>query len=808
MKNGLLSFRTQKPASQYLPFSYHVTDTVISLKSLEYMSVIKVGGRSHQTTDASSIFQWIENLNTTSRTMLNEHTDIYSYVIRRDQSAYPDGEYSDYFSKSLNEKYKKAFLSDDENTLKVNELYVAIVYKPFGSDLFTGIKKSTINTKESLENLRAESVKEVNSLTDKLCNALHSYGSEVLGTYSETIPETGKEVYFSAPMEVMAYIMNGKEMRVPITKRRFASTIVNSQIKFSKRGELAIRKTATDTDLVGICELNDYDNNTWPGQLDYLLETDFPFVLTNSFTAVSDRSAMGFLKNHKKFMIETGDVGVSQIRDIDNAMDELISGRFCMGLHHCTAMVYAKDIKTVKSRMEAISDDLSKHGLIFKPVTKALEAAFWAQFPSNRKYRPRAKPITSLNFWCFSSFHNFMTGKLTGNPWGNAITGFKTDSKTPFYLNLHETPLKKDSVGKRPAGHTGIFGKTGSGKTVVINFILSMMQKYRTNGVIFDKDRGMENFIRAAGGVYNPILWGEPTGWNPLQLEPTLKNVYFIKEFIADLAVSGSSRELTSDDIEEISTAVDAVMTKATKEERRLDRVMEILPVGDDNRESVHKLLIPWVTGDYKWVFNNRTDNLSLGRGYYGFDTSSFLDKKQVRIPILKYLIHRGDEMIDGSPFLYCFEECWNLCEDQFFLDLIKDKLKTIRKNNGLVVFSTQEPNDVLSSPIGKTFASSLATVICTRNDKAKAEDYKILELSDVEINLIKGMEDNDHRFIVKQGNMSAVARFDLDEFKDEMSILSGSEDTANIVIECIKEFGDTPQIWVPKFYERMRKEL
>jgi type IV secretion system protein VirB4 len=76
-------------------------------------------------------------------------------------------------------------------------------------------------------------------------------------------------------------------------------------------------------------------------------------------------------------------------------------------------------------------------------------------------------------------------------------------------------------------------------------------------------------------------------------------------------------------------------------------------------------------------------------------------------------LTHRGDEMINGEPFAYVFEECWNFCSDEFFIKLIKDKLKTIRKNNGIVIFSTQEPNDVLSSPIGRTFAASLATVIC-----------------------------------------------------------------------------------------------
>lgn len=808
MKKGLLSFRKDYSTAKHIPFGYHLTDSIVSLKDQEFMAVIKVSGMSHQTADEADIYRKIDNLNTMSRTFSTENIEFYSHIIRRDISAYPKGEYEGYFAKALNNKYRNDFLDTSKGTLKVNELYLTIVYNPFGRGVLSSVRRKSVSSYQGVKDIQTDSIKELNASVDKMIMALSDYDCKLLTTYTEKCKTSGRDICFSAPMEVMAYILNGRDIRVPLTNLRFSSTICPSQPKFSKRGEIGVRTYMNESEYIGMVEVYDYDNHTFPGQIDYLLESDFSFVLTNSFSCISNRAADGFLKNHIKFMKETGDASVTQIDMLDRARDNLRSGLFTMGMHHCTVQVWSKDLKKLNACLDTVTNDLSQHGLVMKQLTKALEAGFFAQLPGNARLRPRPKPVTSYNFWCFSSFHNFRTGKIDGNPWGDAVTAFKTDSKTPFYFTPHDSPVNRDSYGTRPTGHTGIFGKTGAGKTALLAFILTMMQKHGIKGIIFDKDRGLENAVRAMGGVYNPVLWGVKTGWNPFQMEPTLENVSFLKEWVADLCTSGTNHVLKESDKRIISEAVDTVMKVAEKSKRGLAILEQMLPQGDEDKVTVGKLLYPWIHGDYAWVFNNETDNLQLHEGYFGFDTTSFCDKQQIRIPILRYLSHRGDEMIDGSPFAYVFEECWYFCKDPFFIKLIQDKLKTIRKENGIVVFSTQEPNDVLSSDIGKTFGASLATIIALRNDGANEEDYKKLNFTDLEISTIKNMAENDRRLIIKQGRVSSIARFDLGNYKDEMNILSGSSDKADILLECIEEAGSEIENWLPFFYERMRKEL
>jgi type IV secretion system protein VirB4 len=87
------------------------------------------------------------------------------------------------------------------------------------------------------------------------------------------------------------------------------------------------------------------------------------------------------------------------------------------------------------------------------------------------------------------------------------VSLLKTASGSPFYFNFHEGDL----------GNTFVCGPSGSGKTVFLNFMLSQLQRHDPQMIFFDKDRGAEIFVRAAGGTYLPLKNGMPTGCAPLK---------------------------------------------------------------------------------------------------------------------------------------------------------------------------------------------------------------------------------------------------------------------------------------------------
>ena len=128
--------------------------------------------------------------------------------------------------------------------------------------------------------------------------------------------------------------------------------------------------------------------------------------------------------------------------------------------------------------------------------------------PGNQHYIARRADISSLNWASYVSLHNYPAGKRAGNHWGDAIALLQTKSATPYAFNFHSGDV----------GNFTVVGPTGTGKTVVLTFLLAQAQRHQPASFFFDRDRGAELFIRALGGWYDVLRPGVPAGLNPLQL--------------------------------------------------------------------------------------------------------------------------------------------------------------------------------------------------------------------------------------------------------------------------------------------------
>ena len=149
------------------------------------------------------------------------------------------------------------------------------------------------------------------------------------------------------------------------------------------------------------------------------------------------------------------------------------------------------------------------------------------------------------------TLNNFAVGKREGNPWGQCVTVLQTTNGQPYYFNFHATLEGEDSEGEKAIANTMVIGKSGTGKTALINFLLSQVQKYDPKPTIFffDKDRGAEIFVRACGGAYMALESGQPTGFNPFQCENTEANVQFLCGLMKQLGGKAHYSAAEDDDI-------------------------------------------------------------------------------------------------------------------------------------------------------------------------------------------------------------------------------------------------------------------
>lgn len=455
--------------------------------------------------------------------------------------------------------------------------------------------------------------------------------------------------------------------------------------------------------------------------------------------------------------------------------------------------------------MKELTDNLAKAragltngGAVVAREDLGLEAAWWAQLPGNFRYRARSGAISSKNFAALSPFHSYPIGQKDGNEWGPAVALLKTASGSPYYFNLHYGDL----------GNTFMCGPSGAGKTVIVNFMLSQLEKHDPHVVFFDKDRGADLYVRAAGGTYLPLKNGVPTGCAPLKaLDLTPENKVFLARWVGKLVGSGT-RELTVTELRDISGAIDG-LADLPVDRRTIGALRTFL--NNTDPEGIAARLRRWERGGpLGWVFDNVIEDIGFGDlggtgKFIGYDMTDFLDNEEIRTPLMAYLFHRVEQLIDGRRIIIVIDEFWKALQDEGFRDLAQNKLKTIRKQNGLMLFATQSPRDALNSPIAHTIIEQCPTQIFLPNSRGNHADYVDgFKLTEREYELIaRELSVESRRFVLKQGHNSVVAELDLNGFDDELAVLSGR--TANVeLLDVIRaEVGDDVKDWLPVFQQR-----
>ena len=285
-------------------------------------------------------------------------------------------------------------------------------------------------------------------------------------------------------------------------------------------------------------------------------------------------------------------------------------------------------------------------------------------------------------------------------------------------------------------------------------------------------------------------------------MELTPNNRAFLARWLREL-VTVPGDVLTSQDNELLDAAL-AALAEIPQDERTISALRSMLPVTD--LEGIGPRLDRWALGgELDWVFDNDEDQLALDTSLAGFDMTDFLDNEAIRPPLMSYLFHRIDTVIDGRPTIVDIDEFWKALGDRAFTTFARDGLKTYRKRNAMMLFGTQSPVDALNSDISSTIVEQCSTKILLPNPAARREDYVDgLALTETEFDLIKHeLSAESRRFLIKQAHNSVVAELDLGGLDDELAVLSGRASTVELLDRLRAQVGDDPDLWLPLFHEQ-----
>lgn len=782
-------FKWEASESMYIPYkSFWNTNTVV-LKDDSMMRTIKIRGFSFETADDEDVDIKKGARNNLLKGMASGNLLIWFHTIRRKREAFPEGDFYNVFTKRLNEEWKGKF---DGNRCFVNEHFITIVRKEDTGGLAkVGAIAKTLKNKADAEaegRDRMEAFGDLEELTGRILNGLSNYGSSLLdfvetedGVFSEICSFLGTIVNCGYSQQYK-YVPFGLDRYLPIVRLYFGSKSFEVKYPF-------------ETKFGGIVSLKEYRPSTNAGILDGFLQLPFEFIITQSFQFVNRMVAISSMQLQQRRMMQAEDVAISQIAEIDQALDSAMSGTFAFGKHHLTVMCLDDNVKAAENALSMVIVELSNSGIMGVREGLNMEASFWAQLPGNYQYIVRASTINTLNLAAFASFHNYPSGKIKKNHWGPACSVLNTISGTPYFFNFHV----------RDVGHTMIIGPTGGGKTVTMNFLCAQAQKFNCRMFFFDKDRGAEIFIRAIGGKYSILDVAKESGFNPCSLPDTSENRAFLQEWLTAL-VSVDGTPITATDKARINEAVTGNY-KLPFEKRQLRNIAPFFGMAGPG--TLAGRLEQWHTdGSHAKLFDNSVDMINFNEGMaFGFEMAEILKDKNSIGVVLLYLFHRINSSLDGTPTMIILDEAWALIDNPIFAPKIKDWLKVLRKLNAFIIFATQSVEDATKSSISDTLVQQTATQIYLPNLKA-TEVYKTaFMLSEREFQLVKTTDPGSRFFLIKQDNGGVIARVNLAGMTDVINVLSGRADTVLLLDDIIKEIGsDKPDDWLPIFWKRVRK--
>ncbi|MGO4684562.1 VirB4 family type IV secretion/conjugal transfer ATPase [Hyphomicrobium sp. 2TAF46] len=773
-------------SQEFIPYGRHVDAHTITVGTQGLMTMVEIEGFAFETADNRDLNGLQARLNTLWRNITDPRLALYALLIRRQAHRYPEGKSASPFAAALDAKYQTRLAND---TLYDNRHVLALVWMPGtvvevkAAALFATLRR----TRETDSEPDPKALKALADATRLVLAELAPLGARQLGLFEHN------GILASEISTVLHHLLGGRLSQVPLTRGAIRHAIHTDRIIIG-RETLELRDPGA-TRYAGMLGIKEYPARTSPGMLNELLALPFELTAVQSFRCIDKASARAILSRKQNQMLNAADKAFSQVEELSVALDDLESNRWVLGEHHLSVAVFAEAVTTLNDHLAAARSAAAAGGAVIVREDLGLEAAWWAQLPGNFRFRKRSGAITSANFASLAPLHGFPKGRADGNSWGPAVAMFKTQSGAPYFFNFHDGDL----------GNTFICGPSGSGKTVVLNFLLSQVTKHGARIVLFDKDRGADLFVRALGGSYLPLKSGVPTGFAPLKAMPyDAAGQSFLTRWLESLA----GGTLSASDRQALTSAV-AALGESPVHTRSFGALRSYLD--QTETDGLAARLKRWQRGDaLGWVFDNPDDVLDAGVTYSGYDMTEFIDNPDIRGPLMAYVFERIERTITGERIVIAIDEFWKALGDPMFSDLANNKLKTIRKQNGLMVFATQSPADALRSKIAHTIIEQCPTQIFMANGRASASDYVTgMKLTAREFELIaRELTPESRRFLIKQGHASVVAELDLSGFDDELAILSGRTANVRLADDIRDELRSDPSAsdgenWIVEFQKR-----
>lgn len=716
--------------ADFLPWAALIAEGVVLNKDGSFQRTARFRGPDLDSATPAELVATTHRLNNALR-RLGSGWAIFVEAQRHPAQHYPESRFPDPASALVDRERREQFA--EEGAHFESSYYLTLLWMPPAEDaaraegwLYEGRSRAGVDPWEVLA-----------SFTDR--------SNRVLQLIEGFVPEVG---WLDDP-QTLTYLHSTistkrQRVRVPETPMHLDALLVDEPLTGGLEPRLGDHHLRTLT-IIG------FPTVTFPGLLDELNRLAFPYRWSTRALMLDKTDATKLLgRIRRQWFAKRKSVAAilkevmtneasalldsdasNKAADADLALQELGSDMIGQAYVTATVTIWDADPAIAAEKLRLVEKVIQ--GRDFTVIAEGMNAieAWLGSLPGHVYANVRQPPVSTLNLAHMIPLSAVWAGPEQDEHFGAPpLLYAKTEGSTPFRFSLH--------VGD--VGHTLLVGPTGSGKSVILALMALQFRRYPDNQIFgFDFGGSIRAAALAMRGDWHD-LGGELTegasdsvSLQPLHAVHDQTERAWAADWIADI-FTREGVSMTPQVKEHVWSALGS-LASAPIEERTLTGLSVLLQSND-----LKLALRPYcIGGAYGRLLDAEREYLGE-TAVQAFETEGLVGTGAASA-VLSYLFHRIESRLDGRPTLLIIDEGWRALDDQGFTGKLREWLKTVRKKNASVIFSSQSLSDLDDSPITPTIIESCPTRIFLANERALepqiAAVYRRFGLNDRQIEIL-----------------------------------------------------------------------
>lgn len=433
--------------------------------------------------------------------------------------------------------------------------------------------------------------------------------------------------------------------------------------------------------------------------------------------------------------------------------------------------------------------------------TGAAERIWWSQLPGHRNF-VFYQDLWSGNVAKLAQFGAPSVG-LSRSEWGEGpIVPLRQMNGSPYNFTFHVSEEPEE------VGHMVVFGPTGTGKTLLMNFLMgASLRLPRVRWFRFDRDQGAYPFVRCLGpmgtflALQSSLEDPDSCVINPFQMNlESETNLKFLERWLRDRANDMVPDLDQAELIEEITRFVRALQKQPDISKRSLSNIYRSV---FDRNSPIYDAIKPWADpAMFGRYVNGARDTFDPKRGgrLVAIDVTQVFKDPLLSAALIDYFWFRikGYAEETGDPWGLFIDETEPMvrASPRFLNETIRQGLQESRRARGVVVLAFQRQAAIHELGISDLVTEQCKTQIYLRNPKAKRKDFP--DLTEEQFAIMRGRHPlvRGKRYTILMmrdtpaGSESVVLNFDLSAIGKPLKILRGGRRAIDTIVRLERELG------------------